>query len=108
MTGVQTCALPIFLDYGKAAYRPLAKLATRTGVVGDDGSGDRKIALKFIDKIRALNRSLGIDPKFKDLRPEDMDEIARRAVKEAVPLYPTPVTYTEEDVKRVLALAMGE
>ena len=98
----------VLLDYGKAAYRPLAKLATRTGVVEDDGSGDRKIALKFIDKIRALNRSLGIDPKFKDLRPEDMDEIARRAVKEAVPLYPTPVTYSTEDVKRVLALAIGE
>lgn len=101
--------LPIvLLDYGKAAYKSLAKLAIRSGVLENDGSGDRAIALKFIEKIRNLNNSVGIESCFDDLNRSDFDEIARRAVKEAVPLYPTPVTYSEEDVKRVLTLAMGE
>ena len=101
--------LPIvLLDYGKAAYKSLARLAVKSGVLEDDGSGDRALALKFIQKIRDLNNSVGILPGFTDLDRKDFDEIARRAVKEAVPLYPTPVTYSEEDVKRILTLAMGE
>ncbi|MCR5181749.1 MAG: iron-containing alcohol dehydrogenase, partial [Clostridia bacterium] len=101
--------LPIvLLDYGQAAYKSLAKLAIRSGVLENDGSGERTMALRFIGKIRDLNNSVGIEPYFDDLDRNDFDEIAKRAVKEAVPLYPTPVTYSEDDVKRVLTLAMGE
>ncbi len=101
--------LPIvLLDYGKAAYGSLAKLALRSGVLEDDGSGERQTGLRFIEKIRRLNRIVGIPSEFEGLRYADVDEIARRAVKEAVPLYPTPVTYAEDDVKRVLSIAMGD
>lgn len=101
--------LPIvLLDYGQAAYKSLAKLAIRSGVLENDGSGERTMALRFIGKIRDLNNSVGIEPYFDDLDRNDFEEIAKRAVKEAVPLYPTPVTYSTEDVKRVLTLAMGE
>ncbi|MBR5740888.1 MAG: iron-containing alcohol dehydrogenase [Firmicutes bacterium] len=101
--------LPIvLLDYGEAAYGSLSRLAKRTGVIGDDGSSDRIIALRFIEMIRELNFKLGIPAGFPDLEDKDMDEIARRAVKEAVPLYPTPVTYSEDDVRRILTLAKGD
>ena len=49
-----------------------------------------------------MNKEMGIPQGFEQIREEDMDQMAAWAVKEANPLYPVPVIYSRDDIKRVL------
>ncbi len=95
--------LPVILeDYGKKVWKPLAALAKAAGMDRSSLGSDRELAEAFIQRIRQMNRNMEIPEKFLQIQEEDFEQMAAWAVKEANPLYPVPVIYDREDVKRIL------
>ncbi|MCL2562505.1 MAG: iron-containing alcohol dehydrogenase [Oscillospiraceae bacterium] len=84
--------LPIVLeDYGKKIYPKLARLAAIAGVA--TGGGEEADAKAFIAAIRQFNADMDIPAGFDFILDKDIPEMARRAGKEANPIYPVPVVY---------------
>ena len=71
----------------------------------EDGSReetDAVLAEAFIERIRRMNRSMGIPEQLAMLRKEDVPELAARALKEGNPNYPVPVIWEEEQMRAFL------
>jgi len=82
--------LPYVLeDYGKAIEKPMAELAAKAGVSD------------FLVAVRALCKDLDIPEKIPELKESDILLLAKRALREANPLYPVPVIYGEADMERI-------
>ncbi|MDO5491539.1 MAG: iron-containing alcohol dehydrogenase, partial [Bacillota bacterium] len=97
---VNAVVLPAVLeDYGKKVTRPLADMGR---ISGCKGNSREELASAFIDRIRELNREMDIPETIPQIRVGDMDQMADWAVREANPLYPVPIIYSRDDVKRVL------
>ncbi len=94
--------LPVVLDeYGKSAYKPLAKLARLTHLA-DKSDGNETAAKKFIDAVRELNGRLSIPSTFEGkIAEQDFDELAQHADKEANPLYPVPKLMNKNELKQI-------
>ena len=60
---------------------------------------DAVLAEAFIERIRRMNRSMGISEELAMLRKEDVPELAARALKEGNPNYPVPVIWEEEQMR---------
>ena len=81
--------LPYVLDwYGESAYKRLAELADVAGIVTTETTDAEKATL-FIAKIREMNRSMNIQEHL-EVKEEDIETIAKRALREGNPLYPVP------------------
>lgn len=94
--------LPYVLDYfGESAYKRLAELADIAGVSGS-ACGEREKAKNFIASIRKLNADMGIPDKFEQIKDEDIQLIAERALLEGNPLYPVPKIMDIEDCKSLI------
>lgn len=94
--------LPHVLEfYGKTAYKPLAKLADCAGL-DTKGLSDEQKAKLFIAKIKEFNEKMNIPEKFDFIKEEDIPLIAKRALKEANPLYPVPKIMNLEDCKNFI------
>ena len=94
--------LPYVLDYfGESAYARLAILADVAGVSGQ-AQGEREKAKNFIAAIRDLNTKMGIPDKFEQIKDEDIQLIAERALMEGNPLYPVPKIMDLEDCKAII------
>ena len=94
--------LPYVLDFfGETAYKRLAELADVAGVAGA-AQGDREKAKNFIAAIRELNEKMGIPDKFEQIKDEDIQLIAERALMEGNPLYPVPKIMDLEDCKALI------
>ena len=90
--------------YGGAAQERLARLAEVCGLTGVD---DAAKADAFLCWIEQLKEAMQI-PRFLDpIRPEDEAQIIAWAMKEANPLYPTPVTWNEPEFKKALKVFQG-
>ena len=63
---------------------------------------DAVLAEAFIERIRRMNRSMGIPEQLVMLRKEDVPELAARALKEGNPNYPVPVIWEEEQMRSFL------
>lgn len=82
--------LPYVLEaYGSAVHMSLAELADIVKI-GQDLESDQEKANAFIAEIRAMNRRMGIPDKLEGIKEDDIDMLAKRAAKEANPLYPVP------------------
>lgn len=82
--------LPYVLDfYGETAYERLARLSECAGVA-KDGRSDEQKALDFIQAIRDMNARMNIPDKIEKIQEKDIETIAKRACREANPLYPVP------------------
>ena len=86
-------------DFGKKAEKKLARMAEVVGIQGQD---DNKKAKAFIESIRELNRKLGIGETIEELKREDFEELARRAVKEGNPIYPVPKIWEKNEFLYVM------
>ena len=100
--------LPIVLeDYGKKAWKKLARLAEASGAVPASASTDEEKSKAFIGAIYEMNRKMGIPNGFDFIKDEDIPQITRWAFKESNPVYPVPVVYSLERfgklVKRIKA-----
>jgi alcohol dehydrogenase class IV len=86
--------LPYVLDFIKDApyaEKRLAELAVAIGA-GTVGGPRAALAQRFVDRVRELNRKIGIPEKMATLKAEDIPAIARAAMIEANRDYPVPKT----------------
>jgi len=86
--------------FGSAAHRRLAELAD---VCGMEGKNDAEKADKFISWIEEMKREMDIPEYLDMIRDEDIEQIISWAMKEANPLYPTPVVWGHDDFSRFIA-----
>ena len=84
--------LPYVLDFLKDAPYAEARLAELAVAIGAGSASESKAALaqRFVDRVRELNRTVGIPEKVAPLRAEDVGLIARAAMVEAHRDYPVP------------------
>ncbi len=93
--------LPIVLEmYGEAAYKKLAQLAVYAGI-GKASESQEALAGKFISAVYEMNRKLGIPEKIEGIQERDIDMLASYADKEANPLYPVPVLWDKDELKKI-------
>ncbi|HET9694461.1 MAG TPA: iron-containing alcohol dehydrogenase [Steroidobacteraceae bacterium] len=93
--------LPYVLDFLKDEPRARDGLAELAVVIGAGSATEPRevLAQRFVDRVRDLNRAVGIPDKLAALKPADVPEIARAAMIEASRDYPVP---------KVMALAESE
>ncbi len=86
--------------YGKSARFKLWKIAKFTGLCDDSTSKDEGARL-VIQKIEEMNQYMQIPSKIKEIRTEDVSELAKTAAKEANPLYPVPKLFTAKELESI-------
>jgi alcohol dehydrogenase class IV len=101
--------LPYVLDFNKDAPRArerLAKLAVVIGA-GKEGEPQDVLAQRFIDRVRELNRGVGIPEKVAALKAEDIPVIARAAMIEGARDYPVPKNMSLGQAEMLLRRMQG-
>lgn len=99
--------LPWVLEiYGAVVYRQLSELAAAAGVA-QEGMDEEAAAKAFIAAIRSMNRRYGIPDSFRELRAEDIPELARTADREGNPLYPVPVLMDHTQLEQIYTAVAG-
>lgn len=94
--------LPYVLEYyGDKIYPQLARLAECAGIVTTEASDEQKAKL-FIAEIKQFNERMGIPKGFDMIKPEDIPLLAKRALKEANPLYPVPKIMCLEECEKLI------
>ena len=97
--------LPVVLEeYGSIIYPRLAKLAE---IVGINGQTEEELAKGFIAEIKAMNERMAIPTSFEQIKEEDIPTIVERAMKEAHPLYPTPVIFDADRLAQIVRKLKG-
>ena len=97
--------LPVVLEeYGSTIYQRLAKLAE---IVGINGQTEEELAKGFIAEIKAMNERMAIPTSFEQIKEEDIPTIVERAMKEAHPLYPTPVIFDADRLAQIVRKLKG-
>lgn len=92
--------LPICLEeYGAKIHKQLHKLAVYSGVASEKDS-IKVGAEKFINKIKELNKNMGIPETISGIKEEDIPTMAKHADKEGNPLYPVPVLYDAKELEK--------
>ena len=92
--------LPIGLEeYGEIIHKKLYKLAVCSGVADENDSIETG-AKKFIEKIKKLNKDMGIPEKINGIREEDIPVMAKHADKEGNPLYPVPILWNSKELEK--------
>jgi alcohol dehydrogenase class IV len=82
--------LPHILEFSRSeAKKKLAELAFFAGL-GEAMYDDETLADLFIEKIKAINASVGIPKTIYALKEQDIPELARRILKEGNPTCPVP------------------
>lgn len=89
----------VMRQFGPAVYERLARLAE---VCQMTGKSDAEKAEKFISWIEDLKVKMNIPVGLDVIKDEDIQQIISWAMKEANPLYPTPVYWTEPDFRKLL------
>lgn len=100
--------LPYVLDYLIDSPRVQGRLADLAVAIGAGDATEPKPALaqRFVDRVRELNRTVGIPDKIAALVPGDVPEIARAAMIEAHRDYPVPKDMTLPEAAALLRRMM--
>lgn len=89
----------VMRQFGPAAHERLARLAE---VCGMTGRNDAEKAEKFICWIEESKEKMQIPRGIDVIKDEDVPQIIKWAMKEANPLYPTPVYWEEAELKQLI------
>lgn len=94
--------LPIVLqEYGPKIYKKMNKIAIYCQLVNENNL-DYKLAYNLIlKKIITLNEKFNIPKNINEINEEDFKAMAKKAYKEANPLYPVPKMFTVKDFIRM-------
>lgn len=99
--------LPYILDFfGDSAWKRLAELADAGGMK-DCGTSDQEKAEAFIARIRQMNKDMNIPEHLPQIKDEDIDLLAKRAMEEGNPLYPVPKLMNEEECREIIRKIKG-
>jgi alcohol dehydrogenase class IV len=96
--------LPYVLDFLKdapLAEQRLAELAIAIGA-GKEGEPRAALAQRFVERVRELNRTVGIPEKLEALKAADIHEVARAAMIEAHRDYPVPKNMAPAEAEALL------
>ena len=96
--------LPYVLDFNKDAPLARERLAKLAVVIGAGNATDSQevLAQRFIDRVRELNRGVGIPEKVAALKPADVPVIARAAMVEGARDYPVPKNMSLAEAETLL------
>ena len=89
----------VMRSYGTAVHKRLAELADACGIAG---TTDAEKADGFLAWMEETNRQMGLPDGFNTIREEDIPKMIAWARKEAHPLYPVPVIWTEADFRNLI------
>lgn len=93
--------LPYFLEeYGKKAEKKLAKLSITSGIANENDS-NKVASQKFIDWIKNINKEMNIPTSIPEIREADIPNLAKKADKEANPLYPVPILMNAQELEKM-------
>ena len=100
--------LPQVLDWLKDEPRTRARLADLAVAIGAGTAAEpaADLADRFIERVRELERKVGIPERVAELREADIDEIARAALVEAHRDYPVPKNMTLPEAESLLRRLM--
>ena len=94
---INAIILPIVLkEYGSKIYKKMFKIAKYCQMVTDNDSHSDAFD-KIINKIITLNEKFNIPKNIDTILEKDFPSMAKKAYKEANPLYPVPVMFTIND-----------
>ena len=100
--------LPVGLRaYGDSVTGYLAALAKAVGLMDAD-TAEKQAAEAIISHIEGMNQRMGIPTTIKEIRKEDIPEMARHADKEANPIYPMAVLWDAEELEKLYYLVYEE
>lgn len=91
----------VLASYGKYAEKKLARLAVAGGI-GSENEPPGELADRFIEKIRVMNKNMGIPATVKELRENDIPLLAERVLKEARFNYPVPKVMTPKECETLI------
>ena len=94
----------VMRQYGAAAHKRLAELAD---VCGIGGATQEEKANNFIAWIEETNEKMGLPKTFDVIQEKDIDQMITWARKEANPLYPVPVVWSREDLRKLINTIRG-
>jgi alcohol dehydrogenase len=102
--------LPYVLDYSKDAPCAEARLAELAVAIGAGSASEPKAALaqRFVERVRELNRSVGIPEKVAELRAEDIPAIAHAACNEGARDYAVPKNMNLGQAEALLRNCLGK
>ena len=90
----------VMRQFGSAVYKRLAELAD---VCGMQGGSDAEKAEAFLKWIEFMKKEMQIPAGVSVIRDEDVEQIITWALKEANPLYPVPVIWGRDDMRKLIA-----
>lgn len=92
--------MPYVLEtYGDKISKKLHKLAISAGISKKEDDINES-AKRFIQEIKKLNQNMNIPTYIKGIKKEDIKEMARKADKEANPLYPVPKLLNANELEK--------
>jgi alcohol dehydrogenase class IV len=96
--------LPHVLDFLKDAPLAEQRLAELAVAIGAGQASEPRAALaqRFVERVRELNRTVGIPDKLAQLKSADVPEVARAAMIEAHRDYPVPKNMSLAQAKALL------
>ncbi|GLX79426.1 alcohol dehydrogenase [Thalassotalea insulae] len=83
------------------AYPAYADIAYQTGLANKTDDS-KQAAMAFVEKVTSLAKQLNIPETFQELKAEDIDDIAQRAIKEAYCDYPVPKVMSVNQCRIIL------
>jgi len=101
--------LPYVLDFlkdSRLGEQRLAELAVAIGAGESSEPGDA-LARRFVERVRELNRTIGIPDKLEALKREDIPQVARAAMVEAHRDYPVPANMRLDEAERLLQACLA-
>lgn len=94
--------MPYVLEFSKPKCAGRLAALARACNIGPAGGSDEELADAFIARIREMNQKFDIPTQLKDLRADDIAEIARSARAEARFTYAVPRYMTHQDCEQVI------
>ncbi len=100
--------LPVVLKaYGETAWKPLHRLAVAVGLAERQEEAQAG-AERFIQAVKDMKRDLQIGDTIPEIQPEDIPALAKKADKEANPLYPVPKLMNGKELEQLYYAVMEE
>ena len=94
--------LPLILDFCRQDCEVQLSNLAIVGGLGRNDESAKTLSVRFIDKIREMNRNMSIPTGIAQLQASDIPRLARQALAEAHPQYPVPRLMKQAECEDIL------